>query len=215
MQALLEAGYTTILSGGGPADGNITLRDHIDKGVINGPRIIPSGAVRLNNGTPEAARAEMRKMAEMGVKFTGEICADSRSRADRERIGSSQGGRGRGEESGRDGSGPRGELEGDGGRRRRRRAAAGSPSQQRLGEQRGREESRRRRHEGTGDGRLRLARVRRVRGRQQAAVPRWKAVARRDRRRGPPRRGSRIHAGECAHDLGCGRHPRLLHRHNL
>jgi imidazolonepropionase-like amidohydrolase len=72
MQALLEAGYTTILSGGGPAEGNITLRDHIDKGVINGPRIIPSGAVRLN-GTPEAARAEIRKMAEMGVKFTGEI----------------------------------------------------------------------------------------------------------------------------------------------
>jgi imidazolonepropionase-like amidohydrolase len=61
MQALLEAGYTTILSGGGPAEGNITLRDHIEKGVINGPRIIPSGAVRLN-GTPEAARAEIRKM---------------------------------------------------------------------------------------------------------------------------------------------------------
>jgi imidazolonepropionase-like amidohydrolase len=72
MQALLEAGYTTILSGGGPAEGNITLRDHIDKGVINGPRIIPSGAVRLN-GTAEAARAEVRKLAEMGVKFTGEI----------------------------------------------------------------------------------------------------------------------------------------------
>src|SRR5713101_4425017 len=53
MQALLEAGYTTILSGGGPADGNITLRDHIEKGVINGPRIIPSGSVRLNNNTPE------------------------------------------------------------------------------------------------------------------------------------------------------------------
>jgi imidazolonepropionase-like amidohydrolase len=72
MQALLEAGYTTILSGGGPAEGNITLRDHIDKGVINGPRIIPSGAVRLN-GTPESARAEVRKLADMGVKFTGEI----------------------------------------------------------------------------------------------------------------------------------------------
>ena len=72
MQALLEAGYTTILSGGGPAEGNITLRDHIDKGVINGPRIIPSGAVRLN-GTAEAARAEVRKLAGMGVKFTGEI----------------------------------------------------------------------------------------------------------------------------------------------
>jgi imidazolonepropionase-like amidohydrolase len=73
MQALLEAGYTTVLSGGGPAEGNITLRDHIDKGVINGPRIIPSGALRLANNTPEAARAEVRKMAEMGIKFTGEI----------------------------------------------------------------------------------------------------------------------------------------------
>jgi len=73
MQAQLEAGYTTILSGGGPAEGNITLRDHIEKGVINGPRIIPSGSLRLNNNTPETARAEIRKMAEMGIKFTGEI----------------------------------------------------------------------------------------------------------------------------------------------
>lgn len=73
MQALLEAGYTTILSGGGPAEGNITLRDHIEKGIINGPRIIPSGSLRLNNNTPETARAEIRKMADMGIKFTGEI----------------------------------------------------------------------------------------------------------------------------------------------
>ncbi|HLH30034.1 MAG TPA: hypothetical protein VKY31_02450, partial [Terriglobia bacterium] len=73
MQALLEAGYTTILSGGGPAEGNITLRDHIEKGVINGPRIIPSGQVRLINNTPEMAREQIRKMAEMGVKYTGEI----------------------------------------------------------------------------------------------------------------------------------------------
>jgi len=72
MQALLEAGYTTILSGGGPADGNITLRDHIDQGLINGPRIIPSGRVALTV-TPEEARAEVRKIAGMGVKFTGEI----------------------------------------------------------------------------------------------------------------------------------------------
>src|ERR1700722_178511 len=73
MQALLEAGYTTVLSGGGPAEGNIALRDHIDKGVINGPRIIPSGSLRLANNTPETARAEVRKMAAMGIKFTGEI----------------------------------------------------------------------------------------------------------------------------------------------
>jgi imidazolonepropionase-like amidohydrolase len=73
MQAFLEAGYTTILSGGGPAEGNITLRDHIETGMINGPRIIPSGALRLNNHTPESARAEIRKMAAAGIKFTGEI----------------------------------------------------------------------------------------------------------------------------------------------
>jgi imidazolonepropionase-like amidohydrolase len=73
MQAQLEAGYTTILSGGGPAEGNLTLRDHIEKGQINGPRIIPSGALRLANNTPENARAQIRGMAEMGIKFTGEI----------------------------------------------------------------------------------------------------------------------------------------------
>lgn len=73
MQAQLEAGYTTILSGGGPAEGNVTLRDHIESGQINGPRIIPSGALRLNQHTPDSARAEIRKMAAMGVKFTGEI----------------------------------------------------------------------------------------------------------------------------------------------
>jgi len=73
MQAFLEAGYTTILSGGGPAEGNITLRDHIDKGQINGPRIIPSGSIRLANNTPEMARAEVRRIAGLGIKFTGEI----------------------------------------------------------------------------------------------------------------------------------------------
>jgi imidazolonepropionase-like amidohydrolase len=73
MQALLDAGYTTILSAGGPAEGNITLRDHIDKGLINGPRIIPSGTLRLANNTPETARAEIRRMAALGIKFTGEI----------------------------------------------------------------------------------------------------------------------------------------------
>ena len=72
MQQLLEAGYTTILSGGGPSEGNITLRDHIDKGMINGPRIIPSGSVQQIK-TPEDGRAAVRKMAALGIKFTGEI----------------------------------------------------------------------------------------------------------------------------------------------
>jgi imidazolonepropionase-like amidohydrolase len=72
MQQLLDAGYTTILSGGGPAEGNITLRDHIDQGVIKGPRIIPSGRLDLANGTPDAMRAEVRRLAALGVKFVGE-----------------------------------------------------------------------------------------------------------------------------------------------
>jgi imidazolonepropionase-like amidohydrolase len=72
MQQLLDAGYTTILSGGGPAEGNITLRDHIEQGVIKGPRIIPSGRLDLANDAPDAMRAEVRRLAALGVKFVGE-----------------------------------------------------------------------------------------------------------------------------------------------
>ena len=73
MQSLLEAGYTTILAGGGQADNNITLRDHIDSGMINGPRIIPSGQVPIRNTTAAAAREAVRALAAKGVKHTGEI----------------------------------------------------------------------------------------------------------------------------------------------
>jgi hypothetical protein len=73
MQAPLEAGYTPILWGGGPADGNIVLRDRIESGEINGPRIIPSGRISLADNTPETARAQVRELARMGVIFTGEI----------------------------------------------------------------------------------------------------------------------------------------------
>ncbi len=73
MLALLEAGYTTILSGGGPAEGNLTLREHIDSGTIKGPRIIPTGSIRLPNTTPEQGREAVRKMAAQGIKWTGEI----------------------------------------------------------------------------------------------------------------------------------------------
>jgi len=72
MQALLDAGYTTILSGGGPAEGNITLRDHIDSGMIKGPRIIPTGRLNLQRSTPDQIRAEVRRLAGLGIKFIGE-----------------------------------------------------------------------------------------------------------------------------------------------
>ena len=67
MQALLDAGYTTILSGGGPAEGNLTLRDHIESGAIKGPRIIPSGRLDLAMSTPDEVRAETRRQAKLVV----------------------------------------------------------------------------------------------------------------------------------------------------
>jgi imidazolonepropionase-like amidohydrolase len=73
MQQLLDAGYTTVLSGGGPAEGNLTLKDHIEKGLIKGPRIIPSGRVDLVDNTPEKARAEVRRLAGLGIKYIGEM----------------------------------------------------------------------------------------------------------------------------------------------
>lgn len=86
MQALLEAGYTTILSGGGPADGNIVLRDRIERGEINGPRIIPSGRIRLADHTPESARAAVRELAAMGIEWTGEIALTPEPRPSFEEI---------------------------------------------------------------------------------------------------------------------------------
>ncbi len=73
MQALLESGVTTILAGGGRPEGSLMLRDHIESGQINGPRILPSGSVGLGNNTPEMARAQVRELAALGVRYTGEI----------------------------------------------------------------------------------------------------------------------------------------------
>jgi imidazolonepropionase-like amidohydrolase len=72
MQSILEAGYTTVLAGGGMAESNLTLRDHIESGMINGPRIIPSGTVSLRQ-TPAEARAAVQALAARQVKHTGEI----------------------------------------------------------------------------------------------------------------------------------------------
>lgn len=72
MLALLEAGYTTILNGGGQAEGNLALSNRISSGEVLGPRLIPSGSVSLRQ-TPAEARAAIRAMAEMGVMHTGEI----------------------------------------------------------------------------------------------------------------------------------------------
>jgi imidazolonepropionase-like amidohydrolase len=72
MQEFLEAGYTTVLSGGGPVPGILELQKKVDSGEIKGPRIIASGVVDLNNSTTDQARAEVRRLARLGIKFIGE-----------------------------------------------------------------------------------------------------------------------------------------------
>jgi len=71
MKSLIEAGYTTVLAGGGPAEANIALRDRIEKGEI-GPRVIASGQINLRQ-TPAEARAAVQDLAKKGIKHTGEI----------------------------------------------------------------------------------------------------------------------------------------------
>jgi imidazolonepropionase-like amidohydrolase len=72
MQEFLEAGYTTLLAGGGPAEGNLELKRRIDSGQLKGPRVIPAAQVNLNTGTPEQARAELRRLVGLGIRFIGE-----------------------------------------------------------------------------------------------------------------------------------------------
>jgi imidazolonepropionase-like amidohydrolase len=70
MQELLDAGYTTILSGGG-GESTVTLAQHTASGATKGPRIIPAGSVSLMS--PDRAREDIRKIAAAGLKWTGEI----------------------------------------------------------------------------------------------------------------------------------------------
>ena len=72
MQSLLEAGYTTVLIGGGAAEANLALAKKIASAEYNGPRVIPSGTVALRQ-TPLEARMAVQGLAQMGIKHTGEI----------------------------------------------------------------------------------------------------------------------------------------------
>jgi imidazolonepropionase-like amidohydrolase len=72
MQEFLDAGYTTLLSGGGPVPGILELKRRIDSGELKGPRVIASGVVNIPNSTPDQARAEVRRFAGLGIKFIGE-----------------------------------------------------------------------------------------------------------------------------------------------
>lgn len=70
MMEFLEAGFTTLMSGGGPVPGIIELQHRIEAGELKGPRIITSGRVDPQNfTTPESAREEVRRMSEVGIEI--------------------------------------------------------------------------------------------------------------------------------------------------
>jgi imidazolonepropionase-like amidohydrolase len=70
MQEFLEAGYTTLMSGGGPVPGILQLKERIDTGRLKGPRIITSGRADPSLfKTEEQARAEVRRLARLGVEI--------------------------------------------------------------------------------------------------------------------------------------------------
>jgi imidazolonepropionase-like amidohydrolase len=70
MQEFLEAGYTTLMSGGGPVPGIVQLKDRIEKGEIKGPRIVTSGRADPDSFKTEAeARAGVRQIAKAGVEI--------------------------------------------------------------------------------------------------------------------------------------------------
>src|SRR5688572_14043976 len=70
MQEFLEAGYTTLMSGGGPVPGIVQLKARIEKGELKGPRIITSGRADPDLfKTEDEARAGVRKLAQAGVEI--------------------------------------------------------------------------------------------------------------------------------------------------
>jgi imidazolonepropionase-like amidohydrolase len=70
MQEFLDAGFTTLMSGGGPMPGIMELKRRIDSGELKGPRVITSGrADPANFTTPEEAREAVRALAAAGVEI--------------------------------------------------------------------------------------------------------------------------------------------------
>ncbi len=70
MQEFLDAGFTTLMSGGGPMPGIMELKRRIDSRELKGPRVITSGrADPANFKTPDEARAQVRALATAGVEI--------------------------------------------------------------------------------------------------------------------------------------------------
>jgi imidazolonepropionase-like amidohydrolase len=70
MREFLEAGYTTLMSGGGPMPGIMELKRRVDSGELESPRVITSGRADPANFKTEAeARAAVQALAAAGVEI--------------------------------------------------------------------------------------------------------------------------------------------------
>jgi imidazolonepropionase-like amidohydrolase len=70
MREFLEAGYTTLMSGGGPVPGIVQLKERIEQGHLKGPRIITSGRADPDTfKTAAEARAGVQRIAKAGVEI--------------------------------------------------------------------------------------------------------------------------------------------------
>jgi len=70
MREFLEAGYTTLLEGGGRIPDILELKRRVESGQLKGPRIVTSA--RADPGgfkTAEEARARVREIVKAGVEF--------------------------------------------------------------------------------------------------------------------------------------------------
>jgi imidazolonepropionase-like amidohydrolase len=68
MQEFLDAGYTTLMEGGGQIPAILRLKEKIEKGELKGPRIITSARADPSNYTTEAAaRARVREIKQAGI----------------------------------------------------------------------------------------------------------------------------------------------------
>jgi imidazolonepropionase-like amidohydrolase len=70
MREFLEAGYTTLLEGGGRIPDILELKKRVDSGQLKGPRIITSArADPAGFKTADQARARVQEIAKAGVEF--------------------------------------------------------------------------------------------------------------------------------------------------
>lgn len=70
LQEYLDAGFTTLMSGGGPVPGIMELKRRVESGDLQGPRIVSSGRADPGNLANEReARERVRFIANAGVEI--------------------------------------------------------------------------------------------------------------------------------------------------